>query len=114
MSPHELESIRGNELSPHRKELLNHIIDEYARDEPERLYAEIPFSPTTYAAGLRKVTYAAFANAINGMAWWLHHKLGPGKNFETLCYIGPNDLRHNILLLGAVKAGYKVSSPNRT
>lgn len=110
MLPLKLGNIQEDETLPHRKELLNHIIDGYARDEPERLYAEIPLSPITYAAGLRKVTYAAFANAINGMAWWLHRTLGPGKDFETLCYIGPNDLRHNILLLAAVKVGYKVSS----
>ena len=34
--------------------------------------------------------------------------LGPGKDFETLAYIGPLDVRYNALLLGAVKAGYKV------
>ena len=111
LSP-KLENTHHDVTFAHRKELLNHIIDHYARDEPERLHAELPHSPTTYAAGFRKVTYAAFANAINGMAWWLHRALGPGKNFETLCYVGPNDLRHNILLFGAVKAGYKVSVPH--
>jgi hypothetical protein len=45
--------------------------------------------------------------------WWLHRTLGPGESFETLLYLGPNDLRHNILLLGAVKAGYKVSTATR-
>lgn len=93
------------------KKLLNQIVDDTARDNPELLYAELPLSPTTFDAGFRKVTYHAFANAINGMAWWLHETLGPGKSFETLLYIGPNDMRHNILLLGAVKAGYKVNKP---
>ncbi|MCJ1380723.1 hypothetical protein MMC17_003831 [Xylographa soralifera] len=107
MLPDKVETMPGDQSTRYRNELLNHVIDDYARHEPERLYAEIPFSPTTYASGLRKVTYSAFANAIDGLAWWLHRTLGPGKDFETLCYIGPNDLRHNILLLGAVKAGYK-------
>ncbi|KAI9874071.1 MAG: hypothetical protein M1830_010225, partial [Pleopsidium flavum] len=90
------------------KRLLNHVVDDMARESSEELYAELPLSPTSFNAGFRQVTYRAFANAINGMAWWLHRTLGPGKNFETLLYLGPNDLRHNILLLGAVKSGYKM------
>lgn len=96
------------------KRLLNHVVDEMARENPDALYAELPLSPTSFGAGFRKVTYRAFANAINGMAWWLHRTLGPGKHFETLLYLGPNDLRHNILLLGAVKSGYKVSKAMRS
>lgn len=90
--------------------LLNHVVDDIATENPDALYAELPLSPTSFGAGFRKVTYRAFANAINGMAWWLHRTLGPGKHFETLLYLGPNDLRHNILLLGAVKSRYKVST----
>ena len=62
----------------------------------------------SYDAGYRKITYKGLANAINGAAWWLHQTLGPGHNFETLAYIGPNDFRYNVFILGAVKAGYKV------
>jgi hypothetical protein len=90
------------------KRLLNQIVDDIAKCTPEALYAEYPISPTGYEEGFRKITYGAFANAINGIAWWLHDRLGPGKNFETLSYIGMLDLRYNALILGAVKAGYKV------
>ena len=38
---------------------------------------------------------------------WRRHSVD--QTFETLAYIGPNDLRYNVLILGAVKAGYKVS-----
>ena len=93
-----------------KEQLLNHVVDDIARENPELLYAELPVSPTSFDAGFRHVTYRDFANAINGMAWWLTCTLGPGGNFETLAYLGPNDLRHNILVLGAVKAGYKVST----
>jgi acyl-CoA synthetase (AMP-forming)/AMP-acid ligase II len=93
------------------KETLTNIVDYTALKYPSTLYAEFPISSTTFDAGLRKVTYGNLANAINGVAWWLHHSLGPGgpdKGFPTLAYIGPNDLRYNALILGAVKAGYKV------
>ena len=93
---------------PHTKRLLVRIVDYMAVERPDVLYGEFPISPTTYEDGFRGITYSAFANAINGMAWWLHNTLGPGKNFETLAYIGPNDLRYPTLILGANKAGYKV------
>ncbi len=90
------------------KELLVHIVDEVARENPDTLYAELPRSATSFDAGFHKITYHLFANAINGMASWLAKTLEKKENFETLLYLGPNDLRHNILLLAAVKAGYKV------
>ncbi|KAF4627987.1 hypothetical protein G7Y89_g10168 [Cudoniella acicularis] len=90
------------------KQLLNNIVDGLARTRPQTLYGEIPVSPITYDAGYRKVTYRALANAINGVAWWLTKKLGRGKNFQSLCYIGWNDVRYVIMVLGAVKAGYKL------
>jgi hypothetical protein len=93
----------------HRKpQLLVNILDGMARTRPQALYAEFPVSATTYADGFFKVNYAAFANVVNGMAWWLETNLGRGKNFETLAYIGPHDIRYNALLLAAVKTRYKV------
>ena len=100
-----LEAVAASEAD----ELLPNTIDQLAEQSPDRLYAEIPLSTTSFGAGFRRINYSAFANAINGMAWWLHKTLGPSSNFEPLCYMGPNDLRHNIVLLGCVKAGYTVS-----
>ena len=88
--------------------LVPNIVDERARANPDSLYAEYPVSVSSYREGYRKITYRCFANAINGIAWFLHRTLGPGVNFENLAYIGPNDLRYPALILGAVKAGYTV------
>lgn len=93
---------------PQQKQLLNNIIDGMARIRPWALYAEVPNSLTTYEAGFRKITYGNLANAINCVAWWLKEELGTSQNFETLSYLGPSDLRYVFMLLGAVKAGYKV------
>jgi hypothetical protein len=49
------------------------------------------------------------AKAVNGVAWWLEKMLGKEKNFEALAYVGPNDMRYNVTILGAVKAEYKLS-----
>ena len=101
----------AHEPLPEKRQLLNNLIDGMAHIRPNALYAEFPRSTTSYDLGFYKITYAALANAINGVAWWLHRELGPGTKFETLTYIGPSDFRHNIMLLGAVKAGYKVREP---
>ncbi|RFU34116.1 hypothetical protein B7463_g2194, partial [Scytalidium lignicola] len=86
---------------------LGTLYFEEPKKTPQLLYAEFPISTTSYDSGFRKVNFEQLANAINGAAWHLHNTIGPGKNWETLAYIGPNDLRYNVLVLGAVKAGYK-------
>ena len=88
--------------------LIPNVVDQRAQNEPERLYAEYPISTGSYEQGYRKISYRDFANAINGMAWWLYNTLGPRSDIEVLAYIGPNDLRYPALILGAVKAGFMV------
>ncbi|CAI7663889.1 unnamed protein product [Penicillium manginii] len=85
--------------------LIPHTIDYYAQEDPDRVYAEYPRSPFTYDDGFTQVTYHSFANAINGIAWWLTDNLGPGDG-ETLAYVGTNDIRYPALVFGAIKAGY--------
>ena len=92
-----------------KPDILNNIVDSRAKRSPRALYAEFPVSATNYEEGYRKITYEDLANAVNGAAWWLEKTLGRSETFGTLAYIGPNDLRYNVLILGAVKAGYKVS-----
>ncbi|KAF9892148.1 hypothetical protein FE257_002554 [Aspergillus nanangensis] len=93
-----------SEFDP-RTQLIPHVVDHYAQVKPNAIYAEYPVSPTSYADGYRPVTFRAFANAINGISWWLTETLGPGSG-EILAYVGPNDLRYPALVLGAIKAGY--------
>lgn len=97
-----------------RKQLLNHIVDGLAQACPYGIWAEIPTSSTDYDVGFRRVTYRELSNAVNGAAWWLTDSLGQGENFETLAYIGLWDIRYVVLLLAAVKAGYKVSPEQMT
>ncbi|GAA87321.1 NRPS-like enzyme [Aspergillus luchuensis] len=90
-----------------RTQLVPHIVDHYAKIKPDAIYAEYPVSLTTYEHGYRPISFKAFANAVNGIAWWLLERLGPG-NGEILAYVGPNDLRYPALVLGAIKAGYRM------
>ncbi|KAM3073386.1 hypothetical protein ACMFMF_006593 [Clarireedia jacksonii] len=86
--------------------LLPAAIDLIAKTNPERLYAEMPLSATTFDTGFRKISYSELSNAVNGIPWWIHHTLGSSKTCEPLCYIGPNDLVRNLVLPGNCKAGY--------
>ncbi|CAG8974364.1 hypothetical protein HYALB_00011296, partial [Hymenoscyphus albidus] len=96
---------------PGKKEVLTNIVDFMAKKHPQALFAEFPVSLTSYDAGFHKITYESLANAVNAAAWWLHEMLGgPGSNFETIGYMGVNDPRYHIMVLAAVKAGYKVKA----
>ncbi|KAE8146594.1 hypothetical protein BDV25DRAFT_143558 [Aspergillus avenaceus] len=88
-----------------RTQLFPNIVDHYARVKPDAIYAEYPVSSESYTHGYRPITFKAFANAINGIAWWLTRKCGPGDG-EILAYMGPNDIRYPALVMGALKAGY--------
>lgn len=91
------------------EQLLPNAVDRIAETNPGRMYAEIPFSIRTFDAGFRSVSYVDLANAVNGMAWWIHRALGSSSTCEPLCYMGPNDLLRNVVLLANCKAGYSVS-----
>ncbi|KAF2168708.1 hypothetical protein M409DRAFT_52741 [Zasmidium cellare ATCC 36951] len=93
-------------------QLLPNIVDGMAAARSHAVYAQIPNSFTSYAAGFRKVTYRHLANAVNGIAWLLSKELGQGKNTETLAYIGPNDIGYVVAILGAAKAGYAILVPS--
>ena len=109
MGPLQLETTPLPEWHMGKKDILVNIVDYMASKAPRALYAEFPISPTSYKLGYRKITQGDLAKAANGVAWWLEKMLGKGKNFQTLAYVGPNDMRYNVMILGAVKAGYKVS-----
>ena len=95
-------------LGERNSHLLPTLVDTIALKDPQALWCEFPYSPSNYEDGYRRITYKELSNAVNGTAYWLENTLGRGHNFETLAYIGPNDPRYPIFVLGAVKAGYKV------
>ena len=89
------EGLKAPQPLTSQNQSLNHIIDGMAKARPQAAYAEYPTSSNSYSAGFTKFIYGAFANMINGLAWWLEDHLGHGSDFETLTYFGPNDVRQN-------------------
>lgn len=93
------------------RKLIPTVVDQIAETEPEAVWATVSVSPFGIDAGFQTITYQQFANAINGIAWWLEEELGRGDTTEPLVYFGTggSDIRYPILLIAAVKAGYFVS-----
>ncbi|EQK99859.1 Male sterility, NAD-binding protein [Ophiocordyceps sinensis CO18] len=76
--------------------------------EPSRPFVMVP-NGAEANDGWSKVTYKQVTNAINHVAADITGKLGPAVRgtFPTVGYIGPNDVRYLVMMLGCVKAGYK-------
>jgi acyl-coenzyme A synthetase/AMP-(fatty) acid ligase len=107
-----MESGSGHRHSPaaEEKQLLVDIVDELALVKPHAAYAYYPVSTCGYDQGYRKISNKQFANAVNGLAWWLTAQIGKSITQETLSYAGPNDFRQNALILACSKVGYIVGT----
>jgi hypothetical protein len=92
------------------KRLLTHLIDERAASNHSRPFFSIP-KTNNLADGYEDLSYTSFANAVNKLASWVLEEIGRSDTFHTLVYIGPTDLRYQILVMAAVKTGHVVSLP---
>ena len=94
------------------RRLIPQVIDEIAARDPQREAFQLPQSDTDPKKGWKVVTYGEYAAAINRSAHEVVKTCGapPTDEFPTIAYIGPQDVRYLILLVAAVKAGYKVGS----
>jgi thioester reductase-like protein/acyl-CoA synthetase (AMP-forming)/AMP-acid ligase II len=96
---------------PYGKRVLPSLIDQIAKEDPNRLYISYP-TGQDFSAPVRDVTFADFARAIDRAAGWIEEKLGKGENFQTIAWIGPQDIRYYFIALGAIKVGYKALLPS--
>ncbi|KAI1453837.1 hypothetical protein F4805DRAFT_354992 [Annulohypoxylon moriforme] len=90
------------------RRLIPHIIDGLAKDDPTREAFSIPRSENP-KDGWKAITFKQYANAINRVAHRIIEECGTPSSgsFPTIAYIGPNDARYVVLMVGAIKAGYK-------
>ncbi len=98
----------GGPKPDYGRRLFVNIVDERARNEPDREWLSIP-KTSNPKDGYRVVTYAQAARGIDRVAHKLVKSSGlPDRGeFPTVAYIGPNDVRYLLFALGASKAGYK-------
>ena len=89
------------------RQLMPVVIDQIAKDEPETSFISL-----SNETGYTTITFGQYANAIDGVAWWLEQNIGKGDLGEALAYLGTGggDIYYAILLIAAHKAGYYVNS----
>ena len=84
------------------------LIDEIAVTNLERAFISIAKTANPQD-GFEDIKYSTLAKAVNRASWWIQNNIGQGSYFPTLfAYLEPHDLRHAILILAAIKTGYKV------
>ncbi|RYP43593.1 hypothetical protein DL770_011588 [Monosporascus sp. CRB-9-2] len=88
--------------------LLPAVIDELARDEPNRPWASIPIDDWDLSRGYEDISYGRFANAINKLAWFIVNSIGRSSTFETIAYLGTPDIRYHMMQMASCKTGHKV------
>jgi len=86
---------------------LPSVVAQNAKTCPDGLYARAPIGPA-YTDAYRDVSNLQYAKAIDYVAHLIESQLGKGVNFETIAYVGPSDLRYNVVIIAGIKAGYKV------
>jgi len=97
------------DLSCGRRTILD-TIDSLAADHPDRTWARCPGSQEAFEkAELISISFAAFSNAINRLAWYLDTQLPERRNLDTIAYVGPSDVRYYTLGCAASKCRLVVS-----
>ncbi|KAK7926774.1 Non-canonical non-ribosomal peptide synthetase [Apiospora marii] len=94
--------------NPYGERLLPHIVDDNATQKPDAEWLSIPNSSNP-KDGWRVITWKEFANAVNACCQRIIAQCGeaPKNEFPTITYIGPMDARYFVIMLAAVKTGYK-------
>ncbi|KAL1980701.1 hypothetical protein VTN96DRAFT_3618 [Rasamsonia emersonii] len=90
--------------------LIPALIEHYAAQQPDKVYASIPVDNDDLSLGFRDITYGQLRRAVDKAAFWLAGEIGDATekgDFETFAYYGSRDLRYVILLLAAIKIGRK-------
>lgn len=87
----------GSSVAQPGKRLLPTVIDEIARDEPNRIWASLPINDYDLSKGYEDISYATFANAINKLAWLIVSTVGRSSDFDTVAYLGVPDVRYHMI-----------------
>ncbi|PYI07705.1 NRPS-like enzyme [Aspergillus sclerotiicarbonarius CBS 121057] len=92
----------GSECLPGR--LLSQLVDEQAKDHPNRLYCLHPTSQDAHCQW-HPITFQGLSYAVDRVARWIAKRI-PGQKQQVLAYIGTNDLRYCAFALACMKTGH--------
>ncbi|KAK0726325.1 hypothetical protein B0T21DRAFT_371384 [Apiosordaria backusii] len=86
------------------------IVDQLAAEIPHGTWVKIPLSSTKITEiTWQNFTFQQLSQAVDRLAYWIDEQLGPaalGRD-EPLAYTGVNDIRYPLVILAALKTGYK-------
>ena len=86
------------------------LVDDLATAVPHNVWVK---EPVTSKEGLMvwlDITWLQLRRAVDSMARWVEDEFGLGSGDEPLAYVGVNDIRYPIVVMAALKSGYKVRS----
>ncbi len=86
---------------------LPEALEILAITSPHRLYATVPKASDT-SDGFMDISCLEISRSVDFMAHWIDTHLKTSDSFETVSYIGSQDLRSAVIFLAAVKCGFKV------
>jgi acyl-CoA synthetase (AMP-forming)/AMP-acid ligase II len=95
------------------RRLMPTILHYEAEHNPQRTFA-IAAKSDNIEDGFQEVTFQQVAQAVNHVSHWFQARFESSNkpvHQTTLAYIGPPDLRYNIIFYAAVQCRYKVRLP---
>jgi hypothetical protein len=92
---------------PYGERLLPQVVEAIAETDPSRVWASIPIS-LDVTDGFRDITFKEMLHAIDFICWWIEYQIGSSRDFETVAYLGPSDMRYSVMLVATMKCRYQV------
>lgn len=89
------------------------LVDSLASGAPNNVWVKIAASTEKHAGAPHDITWAQVEKAVDSLARWIELEFGPGNGEDPIAYIGINDVRYPMVIIAALKAGYKVRQPAR-
>lgn len=95
------------------------VVDRLAAEVPDNVWVKVPNEAPDGQMFWTDITWAQLSRAVDAMARWIEENLGLGlrtNDGEPLGYTAINDIRYPIVILAALKTGYKsfLSSPRNS
>lgn len=90
--------------TPAVRELTPTIVDRLAREQPDKIYLSV--AKDARGVEYEDINFRSFARAVNRCAWWIQDRIGDTKDVRPIfAMLPPQDIRHGVLVLAAVKTG---------
>ncbi|KAJ4288749.1 hypothetical protein N0V88_007283 [Collariella sp. IMI 366227] len=85
------------------------IIGNLATKVPHNVWVKIPYTDKQGAVSWQDITWLQLRKAVDYTARWLENGFGLGNGDEPIAYSGVNDVWYPIMIMAALKTGYKAT-----